>query len=43
MDGHDAGVAAHVAELAVVGPGEDFSAEAAHEADAWMLGFEIVG
>lgn len=34
VDGDDAGVAAEVAELVVVRAGEDFAAEAAHEADA---------
>lgn len=34
MDGDDAGVAAEVTKLVVVRSGEDFAAEAAHEADA---------
>lgn len=44
MDGDDAGVAADVAELVVVGAGDDFAAEAAHEADAagWRL-VEVIG
>lgn len=33
MDGDNTGVAADVAELIVVGPGEDLAAEAAHQAD----------
>lgn len=36
VDGDDAGVAAEVAELVVVGAGEDFAAEAAHETDALL-------
>jgi len=44
VDGYDAGVAAHVAELVVLGPGEDFSTEAAHEPYTWrMMGFEVGG
>lgn len=38
VDGDDAGVAAEVAELVVVGAGEDFAAEAAHETDALLRG-----
>ena len=34
MEGDDAGVAADVAELVVVGAGQDAAAEAAHEAEA---------
>lgn len=42
VDGDDTGVAAHVAQLVVVGTGEDFAPEAAHEADPWWLGHEVV-
>ena len=43
MDGDDPGVAADVAELVVVGSGEDLAAEAAHEADTWRRLVEVVG
>lgn len=31
MNGDDAGVAAYISELIIVGPGEDLAPEAAHE------------
>lgn len=37
VDGDDAGVATHVAELVVVGPWQDFSTEAAHEPYTWQV------
>lgn len=43
VDGDDAGVAADVAELVVVGAGEDLAAEAAHEADAGRRVVEVIG
>lgn len=39
---NDAGVAADVTELVVVWAGHDFPAEAAHEADSWLLGGGVV-
>ncbi|KAF5954203.1 hypothetical protein HYC85_007059, partial [Camellia sinensis] len=36
VHGDDAGVAADIAELVVVGPGKDLAAEATHEAYTWL-------
>lgn len=42
MDGDYAGVSAHIAELVVVGPWQDFATEAAHEPYTWQVG-AVVG
>lgn len=42
VDGDDASVATHIAELIVMRARENLAAEAAHETYTWIVGSEVV-